>query len=392
MKLFSTITLSLLVLGFATLAQAGFVTPGLESQLSDLKGDDTIKVLVVMSEQTDIQTMDWNLHNAKTSFDVRHRTVVETLQEVADRTQIDLLASLENNKANGGILGYTPHWLVNGVVVVGTVDAIRQLAARSDVERVEADLVVELIEPIQSDKEVRLDKDANGIGITPGVVAVGARQVWDDLGIDGTGVVVGILDTGVDGNHPALAARWRGNFAPASECWLDAANLGHPSFPVDDHYHGTHVMGTITGQAPDDTIGVAPGALWIATNIIDSSTGTDFDNGVIASLEFMADPDGNPATTADVPAVVQNSWGVNENFSGYFDCDTRWWDAIDACEAAGVCLTWSAGNEGSGSTSLRSPADRADSPTNWDQPSPTLPMKSAISPAAAPVVAVASMP
>ena len=30
----------------------------------------------------------------------------------------------------------------------------------------------------------------------------------------GTGVVVGNMDTGVDGNHPALASRWRGLYAP----------------------------------------------------------------------------------------------------------------------------------------------------------------------------------
>ena len=78
----------------------------------------------------------------------------------------------------------------------------------------------------------------------------------------------------------------------------------------------------------------------------------------------MADPDGDPLTIDDVPAVVQNSWGVNEDFTGYSDCDSRWWDAIDACEAAGVCLIWSAGNEGPGTESLRSPADRATTPTN----------------------------
>ena len=52
--------------------------------MSDLQGDDIVKVLVVMSEQTDIQTMDWNLHNAKSTFATRHRTVIETLQEGAD--------------------------------------------------------------------------------------------------------------------------------------------------------------------------------------------------------------------------------------------------------------------------------------------------------------------
>ena len=120
----------LLVLLLATAAQAGYLTPGLESQLSDLDGDDTIKVLVVMSEQTDIQSLDWELHDAKAGMDVRHRVVLETLQDRAIKTQGDLLASLATNKANGRILGYTAHWIVNAVVVTGTEDAIRELAAR----------------------------------------------------------------------------------------------------------------------------------------------------------------------------------------------------------------------------------------------------------------------
>ena len=84
----------------------------------------------------------------------------------------------------------------------------------------------------------------------------------------------------------------------------------------------------------------------------------------MASLEFMTDPDGNPATTSDVPDVVNNSWGVNESFAGYLDCDSRWWDLIDNCEAAGVVLVWAAGNEGPIASTVRSPADRAVNPYN----------------------------
>ncbi len=344
-------------------AQAGFLTPGLESQISNMQDDDIIKVLVVMSDQADIDALDWQLHDAKADLSVRHATVLQTLQDVSKTSQRNLLADLEATKSDGAILGYTSHWIINSVVVRGTVAGIRRLALRDDIERIEADLQVELIEPVVSEKANGAALNTRGIGITPGVVAVGARRVWNELGIDGTGVVVGELDTGVDGNHVALQANWRGNYAAVEECWLDAAGLGH-STPTDSHGHGSHVMGTIMGQADDDSVGVAPGALWIASNIINSGTGSPFDNGVIASLEWLADPDGDPNTMIDVPAVVQNSWGVNENFSGYYDCDSRWWDAIDNCEASGVVLTWSAGNEGPGSESLRSPADRAASPGN----------------------------
>ncbi|MEE8572513.1 MAG: S8 family serine peptidase, partial [Gemmatimonadota bacterium] len=87
------------------------------------------------------------------------------------------------------------------------------------------------------------------------------------------------------------------------------------------------------------------------------------DNDVIQSLEFFTDPDGNSSTTDDVPCVVQNSWGTYEPL-GYPDCYSYWWTAMDNCEAAGVVLTWSAGNEGPDPASLRSPGDRADSPYN----------------------------
>ena len=53
-------------------------------------------------------------------------------------------------------------------------------------------------------------------------------------------------------------------------------------------------MGTITGATAFDTLGVAPGARWLATNAIFASE--DYDNAVIAGFEWIADPDGNPAT------------------------------------------------------------------------------------------------
>ncbi len=356
---------SLFLLLVPLCAQAGTITPALEDLLRNQGKDDPIKVLVVLEDQADIPRLDRDLRGSKAAMSQRHRLVVEALRDAAARSQSGLLADLVSKSNAGRVVGFVPHWLINSIVVTATPEAVRSIAARPDVARVEPDLVAVLIDPVPGIKSIPAIADTGGIGMAPGIRAVGAPRVWSEYGIDGSGSIVGIMDTGVDGTHPALAARWRGNFAPAEECWLDAVGTGDTSFPVDGHSvgHGTHVMGTITGLAPGDTIGIAPGARWIAANTILGSLWR-LDNAVLASLEFMTDPDGDPSTTHDVPDVVNNSWGVFEAFDGYIDCDSHWWDAIDNCEAAGVVLIWAAGNEGPGFRSVRSPADRAAGPYN----------------------------
>ena len=360
------------VLAFATAvlcslppaALAGRLSPGLERMVAGMKGQDEISVIVVLDDQAPVASLDRSLHEAKAPRAERHQAVVDALRGAAARSQAALIRDLTARSAAGEVREFSSYWIVNAMKVVTTVDHVRELARRADVDVIEPNLPVELIAPVSVDpNKAPGGNTVNAIGIAPGIVSIGARRVWTELGIDGTGALVANMDTGVDGAHPALAARWRGNFAPAAECWRDAVGFGDAT-PVDRHYHGTHTMGTMCGLAPDDTIGVAPGALWIADNTINQNTGAAFDSDVISGFQWFADPDGNSSTTDDVPDVVQNSWGVNEGFSGYVDCDTRWWAAIDNCEAAGVVVTWSAGNEGPGAGTLRSPADRAATPYN----------------------------
>ena len=355
-------------------ASAGTLTPGLEARLAPLAAGDVVKVLVVLRDQADIPALDRDLHAAKAALAVRHEAVVDALQAAARGSQGPLLADLERladpdrqaapaDKGAARVLGYTPHWLVNTVVVRATVAAVRELAARDDVERVEDDLVAVSLEPVSVKLDVpRPVADKSGY-VAPGVVAVGARRVWHELGITGAGTLVANLDSGVDGEHPALADRWQGHFGSTRAAWRDHANVGSRNLPVDLFGHGTHVMGTITGATAFDTLGVAPGAHWLASNAIFSGDPDTYDNVIMAAFEWFADPDGNPATRDDVPDVVHNSWGVQPDGS-YVACDSRWWSVIDNCEAAGVVVTFSAGNEGPAPGSLRSPADRASSPVS----------------------------
>jgi len=350
MRLVNFLVPVVILLSLTGVALAGELHPALEQAMAAKPDTEPVTALVVMREAVDVQALDVSLHEQKVTLAERHVTVIQTLQDAAQTSQRDIIEFLDS-RVGQGVVSYTPHWIINGLMVTASKATIREIGARDDVDIVEPDIQPMLIEP-----KDRYQSAITGIGITPGVVNIGARRVWDELGIRGEGALIAGLDTGVDGNHPALSNRWRGLEAPWQECWLDVLG-GNTQFPTDGGGHGTHCMGTMTGVALDDTIGVAPAAQWIATNPINQGVGGGFDNDILTCYEWIADPDGDPTTLDDVPDVCQNSWGVHEGF-GYPDCDSRWWTAIDGVEAAGCVVVFAAGNEGPGAQTLRSPADR----------------------------------
>jgi subtilisin family serine protease len=348
-------------------ASAAEIRSDFEEYLETLPGEARVPVIIYLEEQADIASLDLELKREKATRQVRHDRIVRSLKEVASRTQPELVKYLKEAERAGHVTGFTPYWIANIIVVEATKTEINRLLSRNEIDFIEPNFKFELIDPVTSGAG---DPKIRGIGVTPGLKAINADRVWKELGITGAGRVVANLDTGVDGNHPALASRWRGTLPGVhwSEAWLDNVH-GGSQFPVDFYSHGTHVMGTITGlgEATGDTIGVAFGAYWIACNSIDQGAGPEFDNDVIEAFQWFADPDGDPGTVDDVPDVVQNSWRINESFWSsppYTDCDSRWWEVIDNCEAAGVVVTFSAGNEGPGSETIGSPPDRADTPLN----------------------------
>lgn len=328
----------------------------LQEELSTSHPASMLSVIIHLHAQADIAGMDQELYEAKVSRAFRHETVIVALRRVAEESQGPILVALEGLVEIGEVEGFTPFWITNCIVVKATRRTLEEISDRDDIKWLEQNFHTELIEPVPSGSSWRREHLDDNHGVPRGIRAIEAPRVWYELGYTGAGRLVANLDTGVDGTHPALASRWRGLFAPMNECWYDP--IYGNAFPRDLNSHGTHVMGTICGNSEitNDSIGVAPEALWIASNAIDQNVGPQIDNDILAAFQWFADPDEDPYTIEDVPDVVQNSWGVDHRFPGYEDCFEFWNNAIINCEAAGVVVTFSAGNEGPSSRTLRSPA------------------------------------
>lgn len=344
--------------GCVAAVQAGTIDVGLEEVLDQLNPNDKqpLSVLVYLEDQLDTQAITEVLDMDRAPLNERHFAVVTALRDVAQQTQADLLGELDAMRRAGLVVRYEPFWIANCVRVDGDPAALASLADRDDVSIVYFNPEIGTVNPV----EMQPDVDPQPIGtVEPGVIAVRAPEAWA-LGFDGTGVLVANIDTGVDGDHPALANRWAGvanaQYAGHPEwAWFDPIGID-TSFPYDSGSHGTHTMGSVLGGAPGDSVGVAPGAQWIASAAIDRIDIPTTVADAIESFQWMADPDGDPSTHWDVPDVCSNSWGVLTSH-GYPACDETFWSFIDNAEAAGVVMLFSAGNEGL--SGLRRPADRA---------------------------------
>ncbi|MEE9554605.1 MAG: IPTL-CTERM sorting domain-containing protein [candidate division Zixibacteria bacterium] len=348
-----TLTLMPVILGSVTTVAAGEIDGDLSEILRMTSPDEVVSVLVFLNEQSDLNAITAQMDSEKATLQRRHETVVRDLQQVAGNSQNEVRDLLSQLESEGIVEDFDSFWIANAFAVDILSSEVERIASHPDVFKVYYNYEIELIEPVS-----RNDDDGGVITVETGVVAVRAPEVWA-MGITGAGVLVANMDTGVDGSHPALASRWAGvadpRYAGHPEwAWYDPR--GQWSTPNDANGHGTHTMGTICGGSPGDEIGVAPGANWMASAPIDRVDIPTTVADAILSFQWMLDPDGNPGTNWDVPAVCSNSWGVTTGH-GYPPCDQTFWSYLDACEAAGIVILFSAGNEGF--SGLRRPSDRA---------------------------------
>jgi len=169
---------------------------------------------------------------------------------------------------------------------------------------------------------------------------IDAPEAWD-VATDASAAIVAVIDTGVQYDHPDLAANiWVNPNEIAGDGidddgngWIDDVHgidiVNGDGDPMDDHFHGTHCAGII-GAVGNNTTGVT-GTCWTAR---------------IMAVKFL--DAGGSGDTADAVTALQyavaNGARISSNSWGGFGFDQALYDAISAAGDAGMLFCAAAGN------------------------------------------------
>ena len=158
-----------------------------------------------------------------------------------------------------------------------------------------------------------------------------ARAAWNNYGLDGSGVKIAFIDTGVNYTLPDIDKNYLGG-----DDFVDSD--GDPFTENVSEDHGTLVVSTAVGEGQSQVVGVAPNAGYYALRVLDES-GTGLVSDIISALEWAA----KQPHKAD---IISMSLGTDGGGAGWEVLKKQWQNACNAAHEAGIVLVAASGNDG----------------------------------------------
>ena len=328
------------------------ITKDLQGHMEQKNNDELIRVNIRFKEQANLLNRYAELQEME--LEKRRSLVVNELKTYAKDSQKDLISFLGQQKSSEYKLVYQL-WITNVVTCYLSESLIEQLSLRDDIDRIDIDESRQLIS--EKAKMIPFEPSEKGEDeITYNVSKVNADDVWA-LGYTGEGVIVSVLDVGVNYNHHDLQDHmWESDAYPNHG--YDFHN--NDDDPMDGHGHGTHCAGTVAGDGTSGSqTGMAPSASIMACKVL-GDDGSGEESNVWAAAEYSVE---QGAHVLSLSLGWSHSWNPDR---------VTWRNTFDNVLAAGVVAAIAAGNETGSTNSVDDVRTPGDCPPPWLNPDQTL--------------------
>ena len=326
--------------GGATMAQTGNlakIDPELQELIHQSRdANERFRIIVEMEEQYDNPNLERG--TVMMTRAQRRDYVVNELKRFSEHSQTEVVGFLTNQSTRGQVNVLHRFWIFNGVCCEATAECIGELSMRQDVRFVSLDKEMQLVKPIEEER-------GNTSGLLDGVQwhisKVRANEVWNypnTQGFTGAGVIVAIIDSGVNYNHNDISNNmWAGGTLYPNHGWDFYHDDNNPIDITTEDGHGTHVAGIVAGHGAQHTTGVAPGATIMALKVFGDNHSDEHPEGpsedmVVNAVQFAVE---HGADVLNLSLGTSGAGGI-----AYFR------DAFVNVMNAGVVATVSAGNDG----------------------------------------------
>ena len=296
----------LIIVSFSGL---GFAQKTIEPELQNVlnqKGDEMIGVNIIFKSQIDYDILR-NVAKNITDKKVRRDALVDELKLFAEKEQAEVMSILDAEAKSMNVADIRSQWMTNYINCKASRDVIYLLSQHPDVMLIGLDQEKNML----WNEKVEKAEQSKGT-LTENITKINADDVWE-IGYTGNGVIVAVIDTGVNYNHIDLADHlWDGG--------AEFPNHGYNTYdnnndPMDHFSHGTHCAGTVCGDGTSGTsTGIAPDATLMCVKALsDEGTGSAYtiQAGMEWAIEHNADvlslSLGVPTATISEKTLLRNT-------------------------------------------------------------------------------------
>ena len=316
------------------------------------KSNELIEINIFLSKNLNSSILLEESRSFKFKKD-RRNFVTNNLKDFSNKTQKEIISILSDKKRSNSVGRIRPLWIANVINCFADKETIIELSNRDDIRKIDFD---DYSYVLIGDKDSSKNSMSKERDLAWNVARINADHVWD-LGYTGEGVLVSVLDTGINYDHDDLK----------DHLWEDPnyPNHGYDFFnddndPSDDHGHGTHCSGSVAGDGTSGTkTGSAPDATIMGLKILSASGGGQ-ESDVWDAIQFSIEH-----------GVDIMSMSIGWRLSDGPDKPT-WRTVMSNTLAAGVIASVAAGNERTGADAPDNIRTPGIAPPPWTSPDQTL--------------------